>query len=182
MSPDDLVSGDHSLRRSVKAAFEGVTFAQLAAMGERAARMRRHVGSTAISQLRQHLAARGLVFVEAREAGKESPDDVVGADVSLANRPKGALGRRGLGSLTYAQLATHEEREIASIRGMGVKGILALRAALAVRGLTFAGAPAQLCSDSTARVLETAAGVAESMGSPAIAVAIRSLVIGEGRT
>lgn len=53
----------------------------------------------------------------------------------------GEPARRALASIgvtTLAQLATHTEREVADLHGMGPSGIRILKAALAEAGLSFA--------------------------------------------
>ena len=61
-----------------------------------------------------------------------------------------ALEVAGIGSLN--ELATHTERDIANLHGMGPKGIRMLKAALAEHGLDFAPEPPR-----TRRKVETGA-------------------------
>ena len=66
-----------------------------------------------------------------------SPDPVIWPPKGLAKPAHRALARAGIDSLEA--LAARSEAELAALHGLGATGVLALKAALAARGLALRG-------------------------------------------
>ncbi|GAA3020366.1 hypothetical protein [Streptosporangium longisporum] len=71
----------------------------------------------------------------ASASGEQSESDI---PVAIGRPARGALAAAGYDTL--AQVATATEKELLALHGMGPKALGLLRATLAERGLTFAGA------------------------------------------